>query len=451
MNIPPDVIKILKTFNNSNFKAFIVGGCIRDYLLGRIPKDWDICTSATPTETKEIFRNQKVIDTGLKFGTITLVLNRKHYEITTFRIEEKYLNHRKPENITFTHSIEEDLARRDFTINSLAYNPDTGIIDLYHGQKDIELKLVRCVGNAEERFTEDALRILRAIRFSAKLSFCIEETTKSAIFKCSSLLKNISIERCVEEFNKILLSDYVCDILIEYISIFCEFFHELAFLKKNNKQELDIKHSRFSHIAHSLQNAPKDLIIRLTILLNEIIKHDEYIIKEQTLQHSERIIIYNEKVKKILKSLKYSNYIIKEIIEMIGSYDIRIEPCKIEIKKLLNRLGETRFRRLLVIKNIELKASKNKETDTLKKQYQTLKSIRSIFNDIIRKKECYHIKDLAINGDDLLDIGYQKGEKIGITLNKMLDLVINEQVKNDKNAILKVLCNQEFIITIHER
>ena len=338
INLPENVSFILNKFKENGYSAYIVGGCVRDALLGKTPTDWDICTDALPNETINILKDYRIIETGIKHGTVTLILNSVPYEITTFRTDGDYLDSRHPQSVNFVRNIEEDLKRRDFTINAMAYNKTDGLIDLYGGQNDLEKQIIRCVGNPEKRFSEDALRIMRAIRFSANLDFSIEEETKKAIFKLKPTLLNIATERINVEFSKILLSNNT-KVYSEYHEIFNLFFGDT-----------------FKINANSLVNLPKDLETRLSYMLitlnldTEILKNLKY--PSRTIKTVNEVIKNfnspSDTIKDIRVLISKSSYETASIILSIKSKDdmlsqIKDMPCKIKDLKIcgndLKKLG----------------------------------------------------------------------------------------------------------------
>lgn len=396
LNIPSDVIEIINRIYENKFEAYIVGGCVRDSLLNVIPHDYDITTNATPEDVINIFKDYKVIPTGIKHGTITLILNNNQYEITTYRIEGKYSDNRRPDEVKYSKDIYEDLKRRDFTINAMAYNHINGLVDKFMGVKDLENELIKCVGDSNERFNEDALRMIRAIRFSAKLGFNIEKETLDNIYKNAHLIKNISKERIHDEINKILISNDVSKIkllhdtkMINYIG-----FND----KKISEEELIL----FSKSQKSLQ-------IRLVLYLHMFYEKNEAI--------------------KFLKEMKYSNQIRNYCEAMLNIININLENNKKNIKLKLSKIGYDKFYDLINIKNV-LACNNKVESENLIK-------IKSNLKEIIDLGEVYLLSQLKVNGKDLQSIGY-KGKSIGEELNNLLLLVINDNSLNDKQILLDI-------------
>jgi len=270
IKLPKDVIYILQRLENSGYSAYVVGGCVRDALLGNAPQDWDICTSALPQQVINTFSDYRVIKTGIKHGTVTLMLNSNMYEITTFRTEKDYSDNRRPDTVEFVADIKEDLSRRDFTVNAMAYNPKQGLIDLFFGLDDLDMHIIRTVGNADVRFNEDALRILRALRFSAKLCFNIEKSTAASVHRNKGLLNNIAAERILAEFKQLLLSENAVNILREYYDVISVFIPEISpmvgFCQYNSYHCYDV----WEHTLHALSYADNNIIIRLAVLFHDI-------------------------------------------------------------------------------------------------------------------------------------------------------------------------------------
>lgn len=395
INIPKKVESIIECLEVNGYEAYIVGGCVRDSLLGKTPNDWDITTNATPNEIINIF--EKTIPTGIKHGTVTVLVDNIPFEVTTYRIDGEYSDGRHPDSVKFTESINEDLSRRDFTINAMAYNPKKGIVDIFDGCKDLNKKLIRCAGNPSSRFEEDALRMLRAIRFSAQLNFTIEEATINSIKEKSTLIKEVSIERIQSEINKIILFDS----------------SKLYLLKKVGLLEYIIPEmfDDLSEILIFTNNIESNLHLKLTMLFRNMSldsTHD------------------------VLRRLRYDNKTINRVLMLSKYRDYNIEPDKISIKRILNKLGDlTLFEDLIKIKMANLS---NENPETL-----NLLNIQKRANIIINQKECFLIKDLALNGKDLISIGVTRGREIGETLDKLLEIVIEKPELNNKDELNKIV------------
>lgn len=395
LQIPKDVEYIINKIYDNGHEAFIVGGCVRDSIIGLKPNDYDITTSAKPNEIMNIFKNEKIIETGIKHGTVTLIKNGIEYEITTYRIDGEYNDNRRPDFVEFTNDINKDLQRRDFTINAIAYNHRIGIVDTFDGIGDIHKKIIKTVGKADERFNEDGLRIIRAVRFSCKLGFDIEKDTLTSIYKNINLIKNVSIERIQNEFNKILLSDSPENLYILYQA---GMFDVLNFNSvKINKNELKY-----------IKKSKKDLIIRLSMFTY--------------------ITGYIEKSKNILNIFRYSNKIKKQCSIILDNLDNKIIADKVCIKLYLNKIGKENLSYLLYIKKILKKEFINEDYD----------EIYEMINDIERNKECYSLDKLDIDGSDLRALGYA-GKDIGQKLDYLLKNVIENPEINNKIDLISII------------
>ena len=398
MNIPKQVVYIIEQLEKNGFEGFIVGGCVRDYILGFLPKDFDITTDALPQDIKNIF--DYTIDTGIEHGTVTVVLDRQNFEITTYRIDGEYKDNRRPENVTFSKKIEEDLSRRDFTMNAIAYSIKRGFVDPFCGIDDIKNKLIKGVGDADTRFKEDALRMMRGVRFSAQLGFDIEDETFLAIKNNAKLIENISIERTRDEFLKLIKSDYIEKLnLLEETKLYKYFIPEIEPIFKNYKKNIFI-----------LKKLSKDL--RLTFLLSHL---DEKIGEE------------------VLKRLKLDNKTIKETKTIIQYFNYNFVDNRVETRKLMSIIEPDLFKKILEIKFcISLI-----ENDLIK-----CKKYDNIFDEIdetIRKNHCFSLKTLAIKGNDLKQIGITDGKKIGDCLKLALNIVLEQPDKNEKDWLLKYI------------
>ena len=427
------VNRIVEILNNNGFEAYVVGGAVRDSLMGRTPHDFDIATSALVRDIKNIFPH--TVDTGIKHGTVTVIENSGCYEVTTFRSDGRYNDLRRPESVEFIGDVREDMLRRDFTINALAYSEQTGIIDCTGGAEDIKNKIIRCVGNPERRFREDALRMLRAVRFSAVLGFEIEEKTAAAIKKCAVMIKRISAERIREEIEKILRSENPGGI---------ELLHELG-LMKHIIPELDIcfyveqknKYHLYNvgeHIIQAVKATPEDIVIRWAALLHDIGKPlcksvDSNGIIHFYGHHHESVKLADD----ILHRLKLDNESRKNILLLIENHDIRIEANPVAVKRVMARLGEELFLKLLILQEADNKA---KNPKYLQDKMNKLNDVRVIYRKILSERQPYLVGDLVINGRDLIKIGFRAGREIGDTLHALLDEVLMNPSLNNREYLM---------------
>lgn len=446
--IPPEARIILDTLHINNHKAYIVGGYVRDSLLkNRMPHDCDICTSATPQEIMEIFKDYKIIPTGLQHGTVTICMKWGDYEVTTFRKDGAYLDGRHPQTIDFVNDLKEDLARRDFTINAIAYNEEEGLIDYFGGIEDLKNGIIRCVGNPKDRFTEDALRILRAFRFSAQLGFSLHEEVRYCILIDSVIkgLKNIAMERIRAEFDKIILSNHSNQALTRMIdySVFEVIFGDSLFRDMMHFVQNNPYHNRMllDHSLTALEIAPPTLGVRLALLFHDIGKTKTKVNDERGISH----YYGHAKVSQVmslcyLHMLKYDNATINMVGKLIEYHDVNFENDEItltkQLKRLLNKHGVYFVEKLITVRKCDILAQNPKYYyDRLEKIYE----VERILHDILIEGECFQIKNLAINGNDLInEVGVKQGKEVGEMLERLLCNVIDGTIDNDREDLLKV-------------
>ncbi len=428
IRLPDTVMNILSRLEKGGFLAFVAGGAVRDMLLGKTPHDYDIATDAKPEEVRGLFT--RVIDTGARHGTVTVVENKTGYEVTTFRRDGRYLDGRRPQSVSFVGDVREDCARRDFTINSMMYSPKTGLIDYFDGQRDLKRGTVRCVGNPERRFGEDALRMLRAVRFGAALSFKIDDHTWRAIKKCSVLIKKVSGERILEEINKILLSenpDYIrklheCGLLMYIMPELEKCFGEP---QKNKYHIYDVG----EHIMQTIKNTPPDIVLRWAALLHDIGKPccastDKSGVIHFYGHHRESCRIAVD----LLHRLRADSASIHDISTLVENHDVRVEPSAPAIKRMMARTGEALFEKLLLLQAADNMA-KNPEYFMEKKS--KLDSAHTIYKEVLAERQPYLVSHLAVNGKDLIRLGYKPGREIGDALKQLADeIIINPKLNN---------------------
>lgn len=440
IELPSDVEVLLKMLHNKGFEAYVVGGCVRDSLLGRTPNDWDVCTNAKPDEILDVFSGFKVIPTGLKHGTITVMINNSPYEITTFRVDGEYSDNRRPDSVEFTDSLKEDLSRRDFTINSMAYSHKEGLVDPFNGQKDLEKMTIRCVGDAYERLeNEDRLRKLRAVRFASQLGFHIHPYTYSTI-KNSPYLNGVSIERIQCEFNKILLSKrtrYGINLLYE-LKLLDEFLPELCdcmTTKQNNPYHI-YPVGLHSLIACGHIGIQDKLYLKLAVLLHDIGKPLCKTTDGDGVDHFyEHGVISAEMAVDILKRLKYDNDTIDKVKTLVLYHDADIHSNVKSIKRWLNKIGEDAMRDLLKIREADIFAQ---NPEYYFERYEYIMRINNILDDIVKNQDCFSRKDLTINGYDLMKIGIPEGREIGNVLDILLDMVIENPELNTNDRLMNI-------------
>lgn len=434
IQIPQDVLDILTKINNAGYEAYIVGGCVRDFLLGKEPNDWDITTSAKPLEIKKIF--PKTIDTGIQHGTVTVMKNHVGYEITTYRIDGEYEDSRHPKEVTFTASLEEDLRRRDFTINAMAYHPTEGIVDIFGGQDDLKNKIIRAVGNAHERFTEDALRMMRGVRFAAQLGYEIEPETFAAIKELAPNLKNVSAERIQVEMIKTLVSDnpYMFKLYYEtgLSAVFMPEFDKAMETPQNHPHHM---YSVGEHILHSVENIRATKELRIAMLLHDIAKPRMLVIDDEGITHFRgHPQVSAEMSKEILKRLKFDNDTIKMVSGLALYHDRKIEPTDKAMRRALNSMGEQYFPLLFEVKKADVLAQSMYMRE--EKLDEIVKS-KEVYDRVISQRQPFTTRDLAVTGKDLLENGISQGKAIGDTLSRMLEDVIEEPAHNTKEYLLE--------------
>lgn len=434
--IPRDVQSIIDMLESHGHSAYIVGGCVRDAIMGRTPHDYDICTSALPDEVLSIFSDRKVIETGLKHGTVTVQGDEDYYEVTTYRVDGEYTDGRHPDEVRFVDDVVEDLSRRDFTINAMAYNERTGLMDPFRGYDDIKNGLIRCVGNPANRFSEDALRIMRAVRFAATCGFTIHQDTHEAMLSLRHLLAQVSEERKTSEFCKMLVYANV-DLLMSYRDIFATFIPEVQktfdFEQNNPHHIYDV----YEHIVHSVVEAPQDLHIRLALMFHDIAKPLTYTEDEGGVGHfyghaSEGA----EMSKEIMKRMRMDNDTIASVSELIASHDMATSTSLKTIRRMISKLGEDQTRRLIAVMRAD-KLAQSENADTLK-NLEVLYIMESNIDVVKANDECFTLKSLAINGHDLIGLGVKDGKLIGKTLNHLLDIVLAEPEKNVKETLIEL-------------
>ena len=436
VEVPAPVNYIIQELEKCGHEAYMVGGCVRDSVLGRKPNDYDICTSATPDEILKAFPDKEIIPTGLQHGTVTILINKEPFEVTTYRIDGDYSDNRRPDNVTFTKNLVEDLRRRDFTINAMAYNPKTGLIDPFNGMEDIKYKKIRCVGSAEDRFNEDALRILRAIRFEAQLGFAGLPETMFEIERQYDRLKNISIERINSEFCKIVASEQFCVELVLYPNVFSLFIPELkdliGFQQNNPYHAYDV----FDHTVHAIEKCESDdLVVRLAVFFHDFGKPHSYQDGEDGIRHFKgHGKVSAEITDSIMKRLRFDNETRNNVVELVYYHDATFEVGNKYVKRWLNKIGEKQFRRLLVIRKADIKGQK---PDYEESRIEKINNIENILEEILSEKSCFSLKDLAVNGNDVKEVmKLKEGKDIGYWLNEILKRVIDGELENNKDDLV---------------
>lgn len=437
IKIPKEAENIINRLNEFGYQAYVVGGCVRDSILGRTPNDWDICTSALPDKVIEIFADYEIIPTGLKHGTVTIVINHIPFEVTTFRVDGNYSDGRRPDTVKFTTDIVKDLSRRDFTINAMAYHPDTGLVDPFGGTQDIKMKTIRCVGNADDRFNEDALRIMRAIRFASVYGFVIEDDTSNAIHCHTKFLDIIAVERINVELCKLLCGGGVLDILLNYSDVISTIIPELKPCIGFNQNNRYHQYTIYEHIAHAVSNyTGSDMVVKIALLLHDIGKPSCYTEDENGGHFYGHGGPSRDIAEGIVKRLKFDNDTQKNVIELVLYHDAIIEPTIKVVKRWLNKIGEKQLFRLLEIRMADILAHAE---GTQESRIERCIAVRNIVEEVISSEQCFKLKDLAVNGNDLMAEGIPQGQQIGKILNLLLDMVINGEAQNEKEELLDLV------------
>lgn len=434
MELSAGAKKVIGLLEKGGFEAYAVGGSVRDSLLGKTPYDFDIASSAKPEEMKAVFKNEHCIETGIKHGTITVLIGEEAVETTTFRIDGSYPDNRRPEKVEFTSVLAKDLARRDFTINALAFSEKTGVIDLFGGISDLEHGIIRCVGEPDRRFEEDALRIMRALRFASVLGFEIEEKTAASILKNRELLKNISAERIFSELSKLLCGKNAAKVLLEHREVFAVLIPELeplfGFEQRHFRHHLDA----FEHTAAVLENVPPKSVLRFAALFHDIAKPKCFSLDENGTGHFYgHAVLGAETADEILRRLKSDSETRQRVCELIRRHEDRFEPNPKAVKRLLNKIGPAAFDDLLLL----MEADELGKREEFRLSESVFNEFRRISGEILAKNECFSLKNLAIGGKELISAGFKPSPEMGKILNRLLEAVIDGEIPNEKTALLE--------------
>lgn len=432
IELPRKVVLIIKNLQRHGYDAYAVGGCVRDSILNRKPEDWDITTSAKPEQVKRIFR--RTVDTGIEHGTVTVLIGKDGFEVTTYRVDGLYEDGRHPKEVTFTSRLEEDLKRRDFTINAMAYNDDERLVDAFGGMRDLNYHLIRCVGDPKERFSEDALRILRAVRFSAQLAFPIEPETAEAIKSLAPNLEKISAERIQAELVKLLVSDHperiqdACELGITKVVL--PEWDDMVGVKQNTPHH---KYDVAAHTVHALQNVKNDKVLRLTMLFHDMGKPVMKTTDENGRDHFKGHAIASEQIAKtVMKRLKFDNDTIRKVTKLVAYHDYRMEPTGANVRRAMHEIEVELFPYYLAVRLADTKAQSSYER---RGKLENIIQIRELYRNALRNKECVTLKDLAVTGTDLINLGIAPGKELGTLLNELLDMVIEDPAWNQKGKL----------------
>lgn len=434
MDLPHDAAWLLNRLGQHGYEAYVVGGCVRDALLGATPKDWDLCTSARPEEMQRVFADCRVVETGLRHGTLTVLRSGKPYEITTFRIDGAYSDHRHPDGVTFVRDVVRDLARRDFTVNAMAYHPQTGLVDAFGGRADLARGVIRCVGKPEERFEEDALRILRALRFASSYGFSIDPETDAAIHRLYPTLDQVAPERVRVELQKLLCGRGAGDILRAYPEVITFLLPELrpcvGFEQRTPYHRWDV----WEHTVRAVDKVRPVEALRLAMLLHDSGKPACFELGEDGKGH----FFGHAKVSKrlaetALTRLRVDNATRDRVLLLVEKHDLDLSPERPLLTRRLSQLGEENLRDLMEVQRADALAKGTEDENEINARTDAM---RSALDALLLEKPCVSLRDLAVHGSDLLSIGYARGPALGQCLNALLEEVISGRAKNDREALL---------------
>lgn len=434
IEIPEKAERILNTLHSNGYEAYVVGGCVRDSILGREPGDWDITTSASPWQVKALF--PRTIDTGIEHGTVTVMDEKEGFEVTTYRIDGDYEDCRHPKNVTFTSSLTEDLKRRDFTINAMAYSHEDGLVDEFGGLSDLKEKVIRCVGDPKERFTEDALRMLRAVRFAAQLGFRLAEDVKDAIREMAEELDHISAERIQVELVKLLISPHPHWFRLAYetgiTSVIMPQFDRIMVQRQNNPHHA---YTTGEHTLLALRNIPADKVLRLTMLFHDIGKPDVFTTDGNGKDHFRGHAACSERItEKLLRDLKFDNDTLHKVCTLVRNHSLYPQLNGRDVRRCAYQIGPELFDSFLKVKRADIMAQ---HPDVIPEKMAYLKELDRIWEDVCSHGDCLSLKKLALSGGDLIADGMKPGPEIGRVLNHLLELVLEFPEKNSREVLLK--------------
>lgn len=433
LTIPRGVRALMNRLERHGYEAYVVGGCVRDSILGRMPHDWDVTTSALPHQAMVALEGHRMFETGLQHGTITVLTDDGPVEVTTYRVDGAYSDNRRPDKVRFTPSLREDLARRDFTINALAYRPGSGLVDCFGGEEDLRRRLIRCVGDPDRRFHEDALRILRGLRFASALGFSLERHTADSLTRNRALLGRIASERIRDELVGLLCGAGVLPILLDYVPVITQVIPELApavGLDQNNPYHI---YTVYEHTAHAVAAVAPLPELRLTMLLHDAGKPATCTEDADGRRHFYGHPRVSAAVaREVLHRLRFDNATIARVVKLVEIHDCNLEPTERCVLRQLKRIGEAVFRELLLVKLADNAA----QSEYAQGWTRTVREIEPILERVLAEQRCFSLKDLAVDGTDLLRAGIPAGPAVGQELQRLLDLVLDGACENDRNALL---------------
>ena len=432
--LPEYILNIMERFTKAGHEVYVAGGAVRDALAGKSPQDFDLCTSALPGETKALFPDTRVVETGIRHGTVTVLFRGKTVEITTWRKEDQYSDGRHPDTVTFVSDLREDMSRRDFTVNAMAYSPATGLIDFFDGIHDLEQGILRCIGDPERRFSEDGLRIMRALRFMSVRGFRPDPETDRAIRSCCHMLDRVAYERIDEELLKFLSGDRAAELLDRYREVFAVIIPELApmfdFDQKSPYHNRDV----WQHTLAAVAQIRPDPQLRMTMLLHDIAKPVVFVEDEtgrgHFLGHQKKGA---EMAEEILRRMKFPSSFIELTVTLVREHDRKLSPERPLVRRYLNLLGEEALRKLL---DVQMADASGKYEQYTQSAFSRLKGVRQLIDQILRDGDCIHVGSLNIDGHDLIGAGLEPGPVIGEILQELLEAVMEERLPNDREALM---------------
>lgn len=435
VKIPGFAAHVLDALAAHGYEAYVVGGCVRDTLLGKEPHDWDVCTNALPEEVMAVFPD--TIPTGLKHGTVTVPVDKELVEVTTFRSDGSYTDHRHPAEVKFVSSINEDLARRDFTVNAMAFRSDGTLIDPFSGKESLWRKGIQCVGDPDTRFQEDALRILRVMRFASVLGFEIEPETFDAMKRQVHLLKFISAERIQSELRKMITGQNIRFVLLRYHQIFTQIIPEFAPCINFNQHSIWHCYDVYSHIANAVGSSPSDELVRLALLFHDIGKPACFQMGEDGHGHFHGHGDISAKMAdEIMSRLRFDNETHERVVKLILHHDVRLEANLKTVRRWVMKIGREDFGRFLHVRRADILAQSN---HLRQQRLDKCDLLEELYHEVLKEKPLMSVRDLAINGHDVMMLGYQEGPDVGKVLAELLENVLNGNVKNEKEALLNFI------------
>ena len=434
IEIPTRAEQILQVLRQHGFEAYVVGGCVRDSVLRRQPGVWDITTSATPQQVKALF--ERTVDTGIEHGTVTVLMDHEPFEVTTYRIDGIYEDCRHPREVRFTSSLREDLRRRDFTINAMAYSHETGLVDEFGGLEDMRNRVIRCVGDPRERFSEDALRMMRAVRFAAQLGFTLEARTREAIREMAGSLTHISAERIQTELVKLLVSPHPHWIRLAYecgiTAVIMPEFDRIMVQRQNNPHHA---YTTGEHTLIALQNIPSDRVLRLTMLFHDMGKPDVFTTDETGRDHFRGHAAYSEKIaRRIMENLRFDNATVRTVCNLVRNHSWYPKLTGWDVRACAFQMGPELFDSFLLVKRADIKAH---HPDVIQEKLDYLKEVRHIWEDIRLHSDCLSLQELQLSGRDLIADGMKPGPAIGGLLQRLLEDVLRFPEHNERGFLLE--------------